>query len=92
MVHVGLARLVAPVALLGEVLGHPVGPGWRLSRLAVLPHPRALAHAHKLPRLAGIWGGGQEHSGSTRTVQQNSAAVAVTGLISQFTQFSQFTQ
>lgn len=54
LVHVGLARLVASVALLGEVLGHPVGPGRSLSRFAVLPQPRALAHAYKLGRLAGI--------------------------------------
>lgn len=54
LVHVGLARLVASVALLGEVLGHPVGPGWSLGRFAVLPHPWALAHAYKLRRLAGI--------------------------------------
>lgn len=35
--QVGLARLVASVALLGEVLGHPVGPGRRLGRFAGLP-------------------------------------------------------
>lgn len=38
--HVGLAGLVASVALLDEVLGHPVGPGWRQSVLGcfiVLP-------------------------------------------------------
>lgn len=72
MVHIGLARLVAPVALLGEVLGHPVGPGRRLGRLAVLPQPRALAHAHKLPRLAGIWG---ERTGTQRVNAARSAGL-----------------
>lgn len=54
LAQVGFARLVASVTLLGEVLGHPVGPGWRLGGFAALPHPRALAHTYKLGWLARI--------------------------------------
>lgn len=52
--HEGFAGLVASVALLDEVLGHPVGPRRRqrvLGRLVVIPQPRALAHAHELGRV-----------------------------------------
>lgn len=55
LVHEGFARLVASVALLDEVLGHPVGPGGRESILwcfVVLPYPRALADIYKLSRVA----------------------------------------
>lgn len=30
LAHKGFAWLVASTALLDEVLGHPVGPGWRI--------------------------------------------------------------
>lgn len=57
--HEGLPRLVASVALLDEVVRHAVGPGGGqgvLRRPLVLPQPRALAHTHKLGRVAGLCG------------------------------------
>ena len=51
----GFPGLEASVALLDEVLGHPVGPGWGqgvLRSFIVLPYPRARVHTHKLAGVA----------------------------------------
>lgn len=51
--HEGLPGLEASVALLDEVLGHPVGPGGgqaELGGLVVLPHPRAGTDSYELGR------------------------------------------
>lgn len=59
----GFSRGVSSAALLDQVLGHPVGPGWRqavLGGFVVLPQPRTLAHTDKLSRVARLCGDKQK--------------------------------